>query len=48
VVQSLKPAELIPQEVQLPGLIWPQDNLSKRCLWLYLPISEAAKALKLS
>ncbi len=48
VVQSLKPAELIPQELQLPGLIWPQDNLSKRCLWLYKPISEAAKALKLS
>jgi len=48
VVQSLKPADSIPQELQLQGLVWPQDNLSKRCLWMYKPISEAAKALKLS
>lgn len=48
VIQSLKPADLIPKELNLNGPVWPQDNISKRCLWLHKPISEAAKALKSS
>lgn len=46
VVQSLNPAESIPGELKLPGLTWPQTNLTQRCLWMYKPISEAAKKLR--
>ncbi|HEY9783897.1 MAG TPA: hypothetical protein V6D17_00755 [Candidatus Obscuribacterales bacterium] len=48
VLQSLKPSDLIPAELNLMGPIWPQDNISQRCLWLYKPISEAGKALRLT
>lgn len=46
VLQSLQPVELTPSELRLAGPIWPQDNISKRCLWLYKPLTEAAKKLK--
>lgn len=42
VVQSLKP-ELIPAGLNLDGPIWPQDNISQYCLWMYKTISERAK-----
>ncbi|MBZ0188267.1 MAG: hypothetical protein K8F91_18600 [Candidatus Obscuribacterales bacterium] len=43
VVQSLKPVELVPEHLRLGGPVWPQDNISDRCLWLYRPISDLAR-----
>lgn len=46
VVQSLRPTEKIPADLYLAGPEWPQDNIDKRCLWLYKPLSERAKGFK--
>lgn len=44
VVQSLRPVEKIPAGLFLDGPIWPQDNISNDCLWLFKPISDKGKA----
>lgn len=44
VLQSL-PKELIPEELYLGGVKWPQDNIGPANLWMYKPLSEKAKKL---
>lgn len=46
VIQSLQPKELIPAELRFAGAIWPQDNITKQCLWLYKPLTERVKDFK--
>jgi hypothetical protein len=46
VIQSLQPADLIPAELRLAGPIWPQDNITKQCLWLFKPLSDRVKDFK--
>ncbi|MBS1997864.1 MAG: hypothetical protein JSS86_16185 [Cyanobacteria bacterium SZAS LIN-2] len=45
VVQSLRPVDKIPPTFYMgnPDLVWPQDNISDYCLWLYKPLSAKAK-----
>ncbi|MBU6453036.1 MAG: hypothetical protein KGS72_14725 [Cyanobacteria bacterium REEB67] len=49
VVNSLRPAEKIPAVFQMgdANLLWPQDNISDCCLWLYKPLSAKAAAAKI-
>ncbi len=47
VLQSL-PAEAIPAHLRIEGLAWPQNNLTKECLWLYKPVSAKGEAFRKS
>jgi len=44
-VQSLRPVDKIPATFYMGNseLVWPQDNVSDYCLWLYKPLSAKAK-----
>ena len=46
VVQGLRPIEKIPEAFFMGSseIIWPQDNISDQCLWLYKPLSERAQS----
>lgn len=41
VLQSLA-QDRIPAELNLGGAVWPQDNISDQCLWLYRSLSKQA------
>ena len=44
-LQSLRPAELIPEGLFLNGPIWPQDNIGPELLWMNKPLNERAAKL---
>ncbi len=44
VVQSLR-SDLIPQELNLHGPKWPQDNIGAKNLWMAKPITEKGEKL---
>lgn len=44
-VQSLRPAELIPDGLNLNGPIWPQDNITSQNLWMNKALTERAAQL---
>jgi hypothetical protein len=44
VLQSLR-EDLIPEELNMHGPQWPQDNISQVNLWMYQPLHEGAKLL---
>ena len=46
VLQSLRPVEKIPAMFYMgsTNLIWPQDNISDQCLWVFKPLSARAQA----
>lgn len=37
--------DLIPDELRLPGLLWPQDNINPEVLWMNKPLNARAKRL---
>jgi hypothetical protein len=43
-LQSLR-EDLIPEELNMHGPQWPQDNISQVNLWMYQPLHEGAKLL---
>lgn len=44
VLQSLR-EDLIPEELNMHGPKWPQDNISQENLWMYQPLHDGAKLL---
>ncbi len=45
VLQSLRPAELIPASLNLNGPIRPQNNVDNVCLWIHKPLTEKAQKM---
>lgn len=45
VLQSLRPSELIPDQLRLSNLKWPQDNIGPENLWLHKPLTARASQL---
>lgn len=44
VLQSLR-EDLIPEELNMHGPKWPQDNIGQENLWMYMPLNEGARKL---
>lgn len=44
VLQSLKPADLIPEPFSFGGPVWPQDNIGMENLWLFKRLTQRARA----